>query len=140
MVATFLRKLLMAKGNRLNFEQKDFIVTEKQLHSIEVAKFLCCQRRPIAREEADQFVTVWGDKVSEGYKASEIAKSKIDKIIIGDVENISIPYDNDYFDYIIYADVLEHLINPWELLTKHKSKLAYDGCIIASYLILFIIR
>ena len=65
-------------------------------------------------------------------KASEIAKSKIDKIIIGDVENISIPYDNEYFDCIIYADVLEHLINPWEILTKHKSKLAYDGCIIAS--------
>ena len=33
---------------------------------------------------------------------------------------------------IIYADVLEHLIDPWELLIKHKFKLSDDGCIIAS--------
>ena len=61
-----------------------------------------------------------------------VLTSKIDKIIIGDVENISIPYDNEYFDCIIYADVLEHLINPLELLTRHKSKLADNGYIIAS--------
>ena len=65
-------------------------------------------------------------------KAGNIAKNKIDNVIIGNVENIDIPYDDNYFDCIIYADILEHLINPWELLTKHKSKLADQGSIIAS--------
>jgi hypothetical protein len=65
----------MVVESHLNFEQKDFIVTEKQLHSIEVAKFLCCQRRLMDKEEASQLANVWGDEVSEGYKASEIAKN-----------------------------------------------------------------
>jgi hypothetical protein len=72
----FLNKLLMmAKENRLNIEQNDFIVTEPQLHAVEVAKFLCCQRQPITGEEANQLSTVWGEKVSEGYRASKIAKN-----------------------------------------------------------------
>ncbi len=65
----------MVVESHLNFEQKDFIVTEKQLHSIEVAKFLCCQRRLMDKEEASRLANVWGGEVSEGYKASEIAKN-----------------------------------------------------------------
>ena len=66
------------------------------------------------------------------HHAGKIAKSRIDNIIIGNVENINIPYENNYFDCIIYADILEHLIDPWELLIKHKLKLADNGSIIAS--------
>jgi hypothetical protein len=65
----------MVVESRLNFEEKDFIVTEKQLHSVEVAKFLCCQRRLIDKEEASRLTNVWGSKVSEGYRASEIARN-----------------------------------------------------------------
>ena len=76
MKSSFLRKLLtVIVGNMPDADQKDFIVTENQLRSVEIAKFLCCQRRLIAKEEASQLVNVWGDEVSEGYKASEIAKN-----------------------------------------------------------------
>ena len=76
MKSSFLRKLLtVIVGNMPDADQRDFIVTENQLRSVEVEKFLCCQRLLIAKEEASQLVNVWGDKVSEGYKASEIAKS-----------------------------------------------------------------
>ena len=64
--------------------------------------------------------------------AGKVAENKIDNIIIGNVENVEIPYDNNYFDCIIYADVLEHLIDPWKLLIRHRSKLSDNGCIIAS--------
>ena len=58
-----------------NHPDKDFIVTEHQLHAIEVAKFLACQRRPLPKEEASLLLTVWEEKVSEGYRACEIANN-----------------------------------------------------------------
>lgn len=36
------------------------------------------------------------------------------------------------FDYIIFADVLEHLVNPQNVLLKSKDLLANGGCIISS--------
>ncbi|MCL0039488.1 hypothetical protein M1M85_00875 [Nitrospinaceae bacterium] len=71
--AFFSMLLKMAKKDEVDIDQKDFIVTEDQLHAIEVKKFICCQGRLVTKEEASQLVTVWGDKVGEGYKASEIA-------------------------------------------------------------------
>jgi hypothetical protein len=56
-----------------NSNQSDFIVTENQLHAVEVIKFTLCQGKLVTGKGAEQLVTVWGDKASEGYKASEIA-------------------------------------------------------------------
>lgn len=60
------------------------------------------------------------------------AKDNLDLIIIGDAENISLPFEKEYFDCIIYGDVLEHLINPWGLLARHCEYLKPKGLIIAS--------
>jgi 2-polyprenyl-3-methyl-5-hydroxy-6-metoxy-1,4-benzoquinol methylase len=65
-------------------------------------------------------------------KAGNIAKNKIDDLILGDVETIDLPYNDKYFDCIIYGDILEHLKNPWDLLKRHYHKLADNGVIIAS--------
>lgn len=56
----------------------------------------------------------------------------IDKVIIGDVEHIEPPFQEEFFDYIIFADVLEHLVEPEEVLKKYMKYLKRDGCIIAS--------
>lgn len=63
--------------------------------------------------------------------AAKKAESKIDKVIIGNIEEIELPYDG-YFDYIICGDVLEHLIDPWSTLKKVKHYLAPQGYLIAS--------
>lgn len=52
--------------------------------------------------------------------------------ISNDIENIDLPYEEDYFDYIIFADVLEHLKDPWKVLMNMKKYLKKDGYIIAS--------
>jgi 2-polyprenyl-3-methyl-5-hydroxy-6-metoxy-1,4-benzoquinol methylase len=64
-------------------------------------------------------------------KANEIVA--IDKLHIGDVETMDIPYPEKYFDYILLADVLEHLIDPRGVLHKCKSLLLDDGYIIATF-------
>jgi len=55
-----------------------------------------------------------------------------DKVIVGDVERIVLPYEKGHFDCIIYGDVLEHLIDPWRVLREHNSVLRMGGSIVCS--------
>jgi len=65
---------------------------------------------------------------------AKLAKKRIDKVIIGDIEKIRLedyfPYG--YFNYIVFADILEHLKDPWEILGKAGRFLSDDGAIVAS--------
>lgn len=53
-------------------------------------------------------------------------------VIIADVEEIDLPYEKKYFDYIILGDVLEELRDPWKALKILKEYLKDDGYILAS--------
>lgn len=65
-------------------------------------------------------------------EAAEIAAKCIDKVITGDVEKIDLQFETEYFDCIIYADILEHLIDPWITLEKQNKILKKNGIIIVS--------
>jgi len=64
--------------------------------------------------------------------AASKAKGKLDKVIEGNVETSGLPFPGGYFDVIIYGDVLEHLIDPWGTLKKHREFLKSKGLVIAS--------
>ncbi len=53
-------------------------------------------------------------------------------ILVGDIETMEIPYEKKMFDYIIFADVLEHLRRPEQVLERMKHFLKPDGTILAS--------
>lgn len=67
----------------------------------------------------------------------------INKVIVGDVEKIDPQFPDEYFDFIIFGDVLEHLIEPEKILKSYTKYLKNDGRIIASipniknYIIMF---
>jgi len=63
--------------------------------------------------------------------AAEKAAAVLDRVIVGNVEQIDLPYEN-YFDCVIFADVLEHLVDPWRMLRRAKTLLRRDGVIVAS--------
>ena len=67
-------------------------------------------------------------------EAFETASKFAEDGILGDIEKYEWleKYRNKKFDYIIFADVLEHLINPQEVLIKSKELLAEGGTIITS--------
>ncbi|MBF0380628.1 MAG: class I SAM-dependent methyltransferase [Magnetococcales bacterium] len=65
-------------------------------------------------------------------QAAELAQNSLDKVIQGDVETLELPFAQGFFDCIIYADILEHLINPDVVLKKHVAHLAPNGKIVAS--------
>ena len=72
---------------------------------------------------------VHGVEYDEGI--ARIAGS-INDVIRGDVETMHIPYDVEQFDYIICADVLEHLKDPEGALNRFLPYLKKDGCLIVS--------
>lgn len=58
--------------------------------------------------------------------------ASINDIIQGDVENMQIPYEPGQFDYIICADVLEHLRDPENALRRFLPYLKDNGRFIIS--------
>jgi len=59
-------------------------------------------------------------------------ETKLDNFIVGDIEQIDLPYEKGFFDVIICADVLEHLIDPWKTVKRLTEYLKPSGLFIAS--------
>lgn len=60
------------------------------------------------------------------------AKEKLDGVIVGDIQMMTLPYPEWYFDYIIFGDVLEHLSDPWSTLKRLRRHLSSSGFAVAS--------
>jgi len=60
------------------------------------------------------------------------AKKHCKKVFSGDVEELDIPYPENYFDAIIFGDILEHTKDPKKTIIKYKKFLATNGRIIIS--------
>lgn len=73
---------------------------------------------------------VWGLEINE--KAAEIARQKLDKVLIGDINALISDLPDGYFDCVIFNDVLEHLVDPYEVLLKIKPKLSSNGIVVSS--------
>lgn len=65
--------------------------------------------------------------------AGEKARQFLDDVYIGDACEIELPQKyHNYFDVIIYADVLEHVYDPWKVIHEHKKYLKYAGYMLVS--------
>lgn len=51
---------------------------------------------------------------------------------IGDVESTVLPVEQGYFDCIVFADVLEHLVDPWKTLKRYSAYVRNGGHVVAS--------
>ncbi len=75
---------------------------------------------------------VYGIELSEAMAAE--ARTRIDRVFVGDVAEILLhgalsAYE---FDTIVFADVLEHLVDPWGVLRAATRRLRTKGAVIAS--------
>lgn len=74
---------------------------------------------------------VAGIDTNEG--AIELASQKgLDFVSVANVESDILPFGEKEFDCIIFADVLEHIYNPWRTLKSVTHYLKDDGCILLS--------
>lgn len=62
------------------------------------------------------------------------AATKLDRVIQADMNlfDWSQHYAENYFDCMIFADVLEHLVQPWQTLQEAVKYLKSGGCVIVS--------
>ena len=72
----------------------------------------------------------WAVEINE--ESARKASEKLYKVINDDAHQALSELPDKYFDCIICFDFLEHLVDPYSLLTLLKSKLAKDGVIITS--------
>jgi len=67
-------------------------------------------------------------------KMAQVAQKRLDRVIVADIDNLTFDdhFSEDNFDCIIFADVLEHLKNPWDVLKDATNHLDREGYIIIS--------
>ncbi len=60
------------------------------------------------------------------------AEKRLDKVINADLDSLQPEFPENYFDLILFPDVLEHTKDPWAVLKKLKPFLKNSGQVIAS--------
>ncbi len=65
-------------------------------------------------------------------EAGRKARQVLDSVLIGDIQTMTLPFAPESFDCIIFADVLEHLLDPGAVLRKVRPLVRRDGIIVCS--------
>lgn len=66
-------------------------------------------------------------------KMADLAKPNYEQLINSDIEGLTdLPFAKDYFDVIVFADILEHLAHPEIVLFNLKKYLSDSGYILIS--------
>jgi 2-polyprenyl-3-methyl-5-hydroxy-6-metoxy-1,4-benzoquinol methylase len=64
--------------------------------------------------------------------AADRARAMLDELVEGDLSQVALPFAPQEFDYLIFADVLEHLADPDRALHRLLPSLKEDGRVIIS--------
>lgn len=71
--------------------------------------------------------------IETNQQLAKMAESRCDRVLKEDVSELDkLPVEKNYFDCIIFADILEHLVYPDEVLLKLKEYLSDQGYILLS--------
>jgi SAM-dependent methyltransferase len=62
---------------------------------------------------------------------AEEARGRLDRVVTADVET-GLPFEAGSFDAVIFADLLEHLVDPWRVVREAANLLAPGGVVVAS--------
>ncbi len=74
-------------------------------------------------------IQVYGIEITK--KVADIANKKF-PVMCDNIETMDLPFDEQSFDYIIFADVLEHLVSPHAVLKKIYPYLKNGGHVLTS--------
>lgn len=73
---------------------------------------------------------LWGVELDP--ESASAARKVLDKVFCGDIDSLLAELPAHYFDCIIFNDVLEHLVDPFDLLRNLHAHLAPGGVVVAS--------
>ena len=90
-----------------------------------------CGEGHFGNEAKNRFnAEVWGLEMD--VTSAETAKGHLHTVIQGDLATTISEVPAAYFDCITFNDVLEHLVNPYEILTTIKGNLSPNGVVVCS--------
>jgi 2-polyprenyl-3-methyl-5-hydroxy-6-metoxy-1,4-benzoquinol methylase len=75
-------------------------------------------------------VVAWGIEMVE--ERAGVASQKLDKVLAGDVADLIPQLPESFFDVVTFNDVLEHLVDPFDVLARIKSCLSPTGVVVSS--------
>jgi 2-polyprenyl-3-methyl-5-hydroxy-6-metoxy-1,4-benzoquinol methylase len=73
--------------------------------------------------------------VDAGRAAAAKAATRLDRVVTSRLENLDLAAEgaaHGEFDLVIAADILEHLVNPWEFLVRLRPYMAAGGVLLSS--------
>lgn len=89
-----------------------------------------CGRGSFCVQYSTSTKEIWG--IEPDPESAEIASGIMYKVFNEKVETAIDSLPENYFDLIIFNDVLEHCIDPWSILERIKSKLLANGIVVSS--------
>ena len=89
-----------------------------------------CSSGYLARPLVERGCTVIG--IERDSDAADIARNVCDEVLVGDVEVMALPFENDSFDVILCGDLIEHLREPEQLLLRVRPYLRGGGRLVLS--------
>lgn len=72
----------------------------------------------------------WGLEIDQA--AAKRARQTLDKVLVGDIGVLLNDLPKGHFDLIVFNDVLEHMVDPFHVLSEVRSKLSKDGYVLSS--------
>ncbi|HNX88775.1 MAG TPA: class I SAM-dependent methyltransferase [Paludibacteraceae bacterium] len=73
---------------------------------------------------------IWGIEINP--QSAELARKKCKQVFVGDFNEIYGQLPRNYFDCIVFNDVLEHMYAPWDVLRNVKNLLTPQGVVVSS--------
>ena len=73
---------------------------------------------------------VWGIELEAD--AAKVAEGRLDRVLCGDVAALIDDLPAGLFDVVVFNDALEHLVDPYDVLARMRSRLAPDGVVVSS--------
>lgn len=74
----------------------------------------------------------WTAGVEKVVEVATKARKRVDVLVEGDIESMTLPFPKRSFDAILCLDVLEHLLDPWAVVKSLHSYLKPSGMLLAS--------
>ena len=74
----------------------------------------------------------WVGGIELSPEAAQRAQGQLDWHLEGNVEQLEIPLEDGSIDVILCLDVLEHLVDPWKMISRLHRKIKPGGALIAS--------
>ncbi len=74
----------------------------------------------------------WAGGIELFHHAAETARGKVDFVLEGSIEKDGLPFNSNSIDVILCLDVLEHLVDPWAVVSHLHTLLKPGGLMICS--------